>query len=64
VTVEQFDASPYRIHLGGWFVPPGGIGQFGENAESIQLFVDGPLGPEWSVKLGPNTNAYFADLTA
>ena len=62
VSFERYNENPYRIHLGGWFVAPGGIGEFGENAESIGLYDAGPFGDELSVKLGPKTHEYFGEL--
>ena len=62
VSVERYNENPYRIHLGGWFVTPGGIGEFGENAEVIGLSETGPYEGDFSVRLGPKTHEYFKDL--
>ncbi len=62
-SLTRYDnASP--IHPFAWFVPAGGLGTFGENAELIRLVDKAPEGaePEVGVRFGPRLNQYFADL--
>lgn len=63
-SLSRYSADAYRIHPGAWFVPPAGIGRFGENAESIELVNHAPDGcaPELGVKFGPDTRRFFAEL--
>lgn len=60
--VRYADASP--IHPFAWFVPAAGLGEFGENAELIELVDRAPEGaePEVGVSFGPKLHDYFAHL--
>ena len=63
-SASRYCSSPHPIHFGGWFVPPGGMGRFGEDAELIELFDDAPFGapPEVGVALGPKAHEYFGEI--
>ncbi len=62
---SRFNDSASPIYPFAWFVPVGGIGQFGERAEPIEItptsrfFADSP-----GIRFGPALHEHFADLEA
>ena len=63
-SAEVSRMSGYPLSLSPWFVPPDGIGPFGEDAELVQLCFDRFDGTFQRVRMGPRVHELFANLEA